>query len=118
MSGPGTPFVWTGDTRPIPETLSVVANAGERVFHDCALEGNPSHTGVDDLLREYSVEFLRRLVAYHYESEHAAARLREHGLSVAQPGERFELGEVPTSRHPHTADVLNFKEAGDQPDAA
>ena len=30
-------FVWTGDTRPIPEMLSRYAAAGELVAHDCGL---------------------------------------------------------------------------------
>ena len=40
-------FVWTGDTRPIPEMLAQQAAHGELVAHDCALVGNPSHTGVE-----------------------------------------------------------------------
>src|SRR5690606_36563268 len=52
---PGTAFglrlrgsvVWTGDTRPIPEKLKFVADAGELVAHDYALQGNPSHSGID-----------------------------------------------------------------------
>src|SRR5690606_8458188 len=43
-------FVFTGDTRPVPEMLSTYAADGELVFHDCALTGNPSHTGLDDVL--------------------------------------------------------------------
>ncbi len=41
---------------------------GELVAHDCALAGNPSHTGVDDLEREYPKELRARLVLYHYGS--------------------------------------------------
>src|SRR3954471_21849783 len=36
-------FVWTGDTRPIPEMLAHYAAHAELVAHDCALAGNPSH---------------------------------------------------------------------------
>ena len=55
--------VWTGDTRPIPEMLAKFADAGELVAHDCALHGNPSHSGIDDLEREYPRELLDALPA-------------------------------------------------------
>ena len=58
----------SGDTRPIPEKLKFVADAGELIAHDCALHGNPSHSGIDDLEREYAPELLRRCVLYHYAS--------------------------------------------------
>ncbi|MGB5493414.1 MAG: hypothetical protein WBM97_02900 [Sedimenticolaceae bacterium] len=41
--------VFTGDTRPVPEALAKFAAGGGPVFHDCALSGNPSHTGIEDL---------------------------------------------------------------------
>ena len=53
-------LVWTGDTRPIPEMLARHADAGELVAHDCALVGNPSHSGVDDLEREYDAPLRAR----------------------------------------------------------
>jgi ribonuclease BN (tRNA processing enzyme) len=70
---PGTAFglrrrgsvVWTGDTRPIPEVLSTVADEGELVAHDCGLPGNPSHTGLDDLEREYPADLRARCLLYH-----------------------------------------------------
>ena len=83
---PGS-FVWTGDTRPIPEMLAQHAAHGELVAHDCALKGNPSHTGVDDLAREYPEELQSRLVLYHYASEADAAELVRRGYRVARHGE-------------------------------
>lgn len=84
-------FFYSGDTRPIPEQVVAHACQGERIFHDCALTGNPSHTGLDDLLREYSEEQRQRMVVYHYHSSREAAVMRERGLQVASPGDRFEL---------------------------
>ncbi|MBN8726791.1 MAG: MBL fold metallo-hydrolase [Xanthomonadales bacterium] len=84
-------FAWTGDTRPIPEMLSVHAANGELVAHDCGLTGNPSHTGLDDLEREYPAELRQRLVLYHYASEADAAIMRAHGLRVARRGDAFPL---------------------------
>jgi ribonuclease BN (tRNA processing enzyme) len=84
-------FVWTGDTRPIPEMLGEYASRGEVVAHDCALVGNPSHSGVDDLDREYDAALRRRLVLYHYASEADADALRARGYRVARAGESIAL---------------------------
>ena len=46
-------FLFSGDTRPIPEQLGEYASAGETIFHDGRLDGNPSHAGWDELQREY-----------------------------------------------------------------
>lgn len=92
---PGS-VVWTGDTRPIPEMLARHANAGERIAHDCALRGNPSHSGIDDLEREYPPELLSRCVLYHYASEADADAMRQRGHRVARAGELLPLSD-PTS---------------------
>ncbi len=83
---PGS-FCWTGDTRPIPEVLSFHARRGELVAHDCALVGNPSHSGVEDIEREYPDALLRQLILYHYGSEVEADALRARGYRVARAGE-------------------------------
>jgi ribonuclease BN (tRNA processing enzyme) len=87
---PGS-IVWTGDTRPIPEMLAKFADSGELIAHDCALHGNPSHSGIDDLEREYSRELLSRCVLYHYESLAAREVLRTRGYRVAERGGVVEL---------------------------
>jgi len=84
-------FVFTGDTRPIPEVLTQFAGRGETVFHDCALNANPSHTGAADLPPNYPPALRERLVLYHYESLAAATALRGQGYRVAEPGACFEL---------------------------
>lgn len=84
-------FVWTGDTRPVPEMLAVHAAHGELVAHDCALHGNPSHTGLDDLEREYPSDLLRRFMLYHYASEADAATMERRGLRVARRGDVVAL---------------------------
>lgn len=96
---PGTSFglvlpgalVWTGDTRPIPEALAEVADGGELIAHDCGLVGNPSHTGLDDLEREYDPALRRRLLLYHYGSRADGETLAAHGYRIAHPGERVAL---------------------------
>jgi len=89
---PGS-VVWTGDTRPIPEMLARHADAGEWVAHDCALHGNPSHSGIDDLEREYPAELLSRCLLYHYASLADGEALRARGHRVASAGERLVLAD-------------------------
>lgn len=85
--------VWTGDTRPIPEMLARHADDGELIAHDCGLVGNPSHSGIDDLEREYPPELRRRLIVYHYGSIADGEALRARGCRVARRGEVVALAE-------------------------
>jgi phosphoribosyl 1,2-cyclic phosphodiesterase len=84
-------LVWTGDTRPIPEQLAKHAGDGELVAHDCALQGNPSHSGIDDLEREYPPSLLSRCVLYHYASDADARALAARGHRVAHSGDVIAL---------------------------
>lgn len=84
-------LVWTGDTRPIPEMLAKHADADELIAHDCALRGNPSHSGIDDLEREYPDALLQRCLLYHYESIADGEALRSRGWRVGMPGEVVAL---------------------------
>lgn len=84
-------FAYTGDTRPVPEMLAHYAAAGECVLHDCGLLGNPSHTGVDDLEREYDEPLRRRLVLYHYGSASDGRMLAGRGYAVARPDQPLRL---------------------------
>ena len=98
---PGS-FVWTGDTRPIPEMLAHYAAHDEVIAHDCSLVGNPSHTGLDDLIREYPLALRSRLVLYHYGSEADAETMRTQGFRVARLGEVLKLADA---RIPMSADA-------------
>jgi ribonuclease BN (tRNA processing enzyme) len=84
-------LVWSGDTRPIPEMLARFADAGELIAHDCALLGNPSHSGIDDLEREYPAPLLARCVLYHYASAQDAEALRSRSHRVANAGDVFPI---------------------------
>jgi ribonuclease BN (tRNA processing enzyme) len=91
-------FLYTGDTRPIPEVVNRYASHGERIFHDCALHGNPSHTGVVDLQTQYKGEQVARMILYHYESEDAGSEIQRLGFRIAAPGQRIGLpGEGPAA---------------------
>jgi ribonuclease BN (tRNA processing enzyme) len=84
-------FLYTGDTRPIPEVLVRFANCGEKIFHDCGVEPNPVHTSVADLRLEYKEEQRQRMVLYHYDSVAAGVAMQQAGFCVAKPGEIYPL---------------------------
>lgn len=84
-------FAWTGDTRPIPEMLTRHAPEPALIAHDCGLQGNPSHTGVEDLEREYAAQQRRRMMLYHYGSAADGAALAQRGYRVARADECIAL---------------------------
>lgn len=95
-------FLYTGDTRPIPERLLRHAAAGELILHDCGLHANPSHTGLADLEREYQTEQRARMVLYHYGSSADGAALEAAGYRIARGGERLGL-KSPALAEPATS---------------
>ncbi len=88
--------VWTGDTRPIPEMLNMHADDDELIAHDCALHGNPSHSGIEDLEREYPRDLLDRCILYHYASADDGETLSRRGYRVAKRGDLVAL-KAPTA---------------------
>ena len=87
-------FLYSGDTRPIPEVIDRYASNGELLFHDCGLHGSPAHTGLDDLQRDYAPAVLSRVIAYHYESAEAGAAIAAAGVALARPGESHALPDA------------------------
>jgi ribonuclease BN (tRNA processing enzyme) len=100
-------FFYSGDTRPILETVEMFSRHGELILHDCGLYSNPSHTGLDDLLREYPRHILDRMVIYHFASQADAQTMREAGLRTANIGEELVLPHA-VSAQPR---VLGFDHA-------
>lgn len=84
-------FAYTGDTRPIPEVLARCVGGDMVIAHDCSLVGNPSHTGVDDIEREYPDDLRSQLLLYHYGSADDGDVLAARGYRIAKPGERIAL---------------------------
>jgi len=84
-------FLFTGDTRPIPEVINHYASRGEIIFHDCGIEASPSHTGLEDLHREYKPEQWQRMVLYHYGSESDRRKIESEGFTVALPGRSYPV---------------------------
>lgn len=91
-------FLYTGDTRPIPEVLAEQGADTACIAHDCGLVGNPSHTGVDDVEREYDDALRARLWLYHYGSPADGDALAARGYRVVRPGQRIALAAPRTVR--------------------
>ena len=85
-------FVYSGDTRPVPEVFAHFGAGNETLFHDCALNANPSHTGIADLEREYSEALRQRMYLYHQHDQNDADKIAERGWRVLAPGARIALG--------------------------
>lgn len=84
-------FAFTGDTRPIPEVLAKYSTGDMLIAHDCSLTGNPSHTGIDDIEREYPEDLRSQLMLYHYGSATDGAALAARGYRIATAGERIAV---------------------------
>ncbi len=109
-------FLYTGDTRPIPEVLIRYASRGETIFHDCATDTNPSHTALSDIRREYRPEQWRRMVFYHYGSVEDRRMIEAEGFQAARYGAIYSLAaeadhpssgnaSLPTFDNPQRLDV-------------
>jgi len=85
-------FVYTGDTRPIPEQLVAHAGRDEIIFHDATMSSNPSHSGVEDIEREYAFHnFLSRVVLYHFSNDQERLLAEKDGWRTASPGSRYSF---------------------------
>jgi ribonuclease BN (tRNA processing enzyme) len=87
---PGS-FVYSGDTRPIPEIFAHFGSGAETLFHDCSARANPSHTGAADILREYPAALRERLWLYHQHDAEEANEIAALGLRVLRPGQQVDL---------------------------
>ena len=85
-------FVYSGDTRPVPEVFAHFGAGNETLFHDCTFTANPSHTGVEDLEREYANALRQRMYLYHQHNQVEANKIAERGWRVLTPGARIALG--------------------------
>lgn len=85
-------FFYTGDTRPIPEILHHESWGTELIFHDVGVTGNPSHTGVEDVWREYRGDVIQRLRAYHYGSAEDGKIIQNRGIQIVGPDTVVPLG--------------------------
>jgi len=78
-------FLFTGDTKPIPERIAHFASQGEVIFHDLSLHKQPSHTYAEELA-QYPSSVLARCHFYHLSSADDVAKCRRQGLRVVDAG--------------------------------
>src|SRR3546814_5882908 len=75
----------------------------------CALHGNPSHSGIDDLEREYPAQLLDRCILYHYAGVADGQALAGRGHRVATPGEVVALSDPSAPRsEEHTSELQSL----------
>lgn len=84
-------FFYSGDTRPVPEILTREIDHNAVLFHDCSVVGNPSHSGIDDLIREYDSSLLERMYVYHYNHDSEVGAFAKAGLRCVKPGDEFRF---------------------------
>ena len=82
-------FAYTGDTKPIPETLNTVAPNRELIFHDLSVHPQPSHTYLEELA-QYSEQQLQRMWFYHL-SDDALPLVKSRGLRCVADRQVFEF---------------------------
>lgn len=82
-------FFYSGDTRPVPEVIEHCVSATTQIFHDCSVIGNPSHSGIDDVLREYLPQTIQRMYFYHYNNPQDVKIFEEKGLNVISKHQLF-----------------------------
>lgn len=76
-------FLYSGDTKPIPEMIAYLASQGEVIFHDLSLFNQPSHTFLEEL-NQYPDTILARCVFYHLSKESDLDFCIEKGLHIAR----------------------------------
>tara|TARA_Y100000310_G_C20689199_1_gene821100 strand:+ start:2730 stop:3446 length:717 start_codon:yes stop_codon:yes gene_type:complete len=89
LSLPGR-FLYTGDTKPIPEIINTLASQGEVIFHDLSMFDQPSHTYIGELDR-YTNNVLSRCIFYHLANSDEQKLCEDKGLRVVRPGDTFKL---------------------------
>ena len=84
-------FFYSGDTRPVPEIIEHHVSDKTHIFHDCSVIGNPSHSGIDDILREYQPATIERMSFYHYHSEKDIPAFEVKKMAVVKSDQTFNF---------------------------
>ncbi len=97
LSLPGH-FVFSSDTKPIPEVLNRYASSNELIFHDVSDRPQPSHTTIDEL-SAYEPRLLERMWFYHLPDANCEAILRKKGFNIVDARMMFEFTQVVNEVH-------------------
>ena len=92
LSLPGV-FLYSGDTKPIPEIINHLASQGEVIFHDLSLSAQPSHTYISEI-KQYTENVLSRCYFYHLGSKRDQEYCEAQGLNIVRAGDTFVLGKL------------------------
>lgn len=84
-------FLYSGDTKPIPEIVTRLASSGEVIFHDISVSAQPSHSYLDEVLSAYSQVYLSRMRFYHLKDLSCTQQLLGKGLTVVSNGKKYKL---------------------------
>lgn len=87
-------FLYSGDTKPIPEVITSLAPNSEIIFHDLSLSNQPSHTFIGELAA-YTPEVLARCYFYHLKDENDIKKVEHAGYDAVRPGQTFNLQQYP-----------------------
>jgi len=98
-------FLFTADTKPIPEIIQHYASHNELIFHDLSTHKQPSHTHLDEL-ESYDPSLLKRMWFYHLQGVECIEQLRARGLHAVNPEHCFEFTHRIPQQHPGR--VLTF----------
>lgn len=84
LSLPGK-FLFSGDTKPIPEVVTSLASQGEIIFHDASASIQPSHSYLNEILQSYSENYRERMWLYHLANKDSQKVAKEMGFQVVEP---------------------------------
>ena len=85
-------FLFSGDTKPIPEVILNLASHGEVIFHDLSIAEQPSHTHCKEIEASYSANVIERCQFYHLSTEKDVEHCQAKGWTVVQNEVAIPLG--------------------------
>ncbi len=79
-------FLYSGDTKPIPEVIGHYASHKEIIFHDASVFVQPSHSYLSEIKAAYRKEILERMHVYHLSGKKDAEEAQREGFQVVESG--------------------------------
>lgn len=79
-------FLYSGDTKPIPEVIGHYASHKELIFHDASVVVQPSHSYLSEIKAAYRDEILERMYIYHLSGEKDTEEAHKEGFQVVENG--------------------------------
>lgn len=83
-------FIYTGDTKPIPEIINTLGNGCEKIFHDLSTFVQPSHTYLDEI-SQYDEHIVERCIFYHLSSQKDIQICKSRNLNTVNTNKKYIL---------------------------